>query len=400
MMQFAASMPRRLRLLFPGLVSSLTVALAAKFVSEHYGAPVMLIALLLGMAFAFLAEPGAPTEPGIEFASRALLRFGVALLGLGITVQQIAAAGVEVVFVILAGVALTIAGGVVLARLSGRSLPFGLLAGGAVAICGASAALAIASVLPKTDPNHERDTIFTVIAVTALSTLAMILYPIIGAALGLSDHAMGVFFGATIHDVAQVVGAGYSVSDEAGATATFVKLLRVALLVPVVVGLSVVFGKGRARPAPRAADPVLRHRLCRAGAGRQRQCHPARGDRAVAGTVALVPDHRHRGAGNEDLAEEAGRGRRWRHRHGLRADGAAGGIRAGGDRAAAHLIPLGQVAQTSSRSASASPEPNITRISRRRNCASLSRWNSAMPNCAPISVPGRARPTSSRVSRS
>ncbi|WP_449041150.1 YeiH family protein [Paracoccus sp. (in: a-proteobacteria)] len=251
MMQFAASMPRRLRLLFPGLVSSLTVALAAKFVSEHYGAPVMLMALLLGMAFAFLAEPGARTEPGIEFASRRLLRFGVALLGLGITVQQIAAAGVEVVFVILAGVALTIAGGVVLARLSGRSLPFGLLAGGAVAICGASAALAIASVLPKTDPNHERDTIFTVIAVTALSTLAMILYPIIGAALGLSDHAMGVFFGATIHDVAQVVGAGYSVSDEAGVTATFVKLLRVALLVPVVVGLSVVFGKGRAPGQPR-----------------------------------------------------------------------------------------------------------------------------------------------------
>ena len=84
---------------------------------------------------------------------------------------------------------------------------------------------------------------FTVIAVTALSTIAMIVYPIIGAALGLSDHAMGVFFGATIHDVAQVVGAGYSVSEEAGATATFVKLLRVALLVPVVIVLSLCFAR-------------------------------------------------------------------------------------------------------------------------------------------------------------
>jgi uncharacterized integral membrane protein (TIGR00698 family) len=232
-----------MRVLFPGILSAVTVALAAKFISEHYGAPVMLMALLLGMAFTFLAETGTTTALGVEYASKKLLRVGVALLGLGITVQQIAAAGLEVVGITLGGVALTIGAGILLARISGRSLPFGLLTGGAVAICGASAALAISSVLPKDDPNHERDTVFTVIAVTALSTIAMIVYPIIGAALGLSDHAMGVFFGATIHDVAQVVGAGYSVSEEAGATATFVKLLRVALLVPVVIVLSLCFAR-------------------------------------------------------------------------------------------------------------------------------------------------------------
>ncbi|MBV0892954.1 YeiH family protein [Paracoccus sp. Z118] len=233
----------RARELFPGLVSAVTVALAAKFISEHYGAPVMLMALLLGMAFTFLAEPGTTTAQGVEFASKKVLRFGVALLGLGITVQQIAAAGLPVVGITLGGVALTIGAGIGLARVFGRTLPFGLLTGGAVAICGASAALAISSVLPKDDPSRERDTVFTVIAVTALSTIAMIVYPMIGAALGLSDQAMGVFFGATIHDVAQVVGAGYSVSDEAGATATFVKLLRVALLVPVVVTLSLYFAR-------------------------------------------------------------------------------------------------------------------------------------------------------------
>lgn len=243
MTQVPSRMWERAHELFPGMVSAVTVALAAKFISEHYGAPVMLMALLLGMAFTFLAEPQSTTAQGVEFASKKLLRFGVALLGLGITVQQIAAAGLAVVGITLGGVALTIGAGVLLARLSGRSLPFGLLTGGAVAICGASAALAISSVLPKEDPNHERDTVFTVIAVTALSTLAMIVYPMIGAASGLSDHAMGVFFGATIHDVAQVVGAGYSVSDEAGATATFVKLLRVALLVPVVVTLSLCFAR-------------------------------------------------------------------------------------------------------------------------------------------------------------
>ncbi len=228
------------RNLFPGLLSAVTVALAAKFISEHYGAPVMLMALLIGMAFAFLAEEGATTAVGIEFASKKLLRFGVALLGLGITFQQIMALGAEVFALTLVAVLLTIALGLLLARVLGRRTRFGLLIGGAVAICGASAALAISSVLPKSE-TLERDTVFTVIAVTLLSTLAMILYPVIAGWLGLSDVATGVFFGATIHDVAQVVGAGYTVSDLTGETATFVKLLRVALLVPVVIVLSLIF---------------------------------------------------------------------------------------------------------------------------------------------------------------
>lgn len=226
--------------LLPGVLISVTVGLAAKFISEHYGAPVMLMALLLGMAFAFLAEEGTNTAEGIEFASKKILRFGVALLGLGITVQQIMALGAEVFVLTLFAVLLTIAMGLVLSRVLGRRTGFGLLIGGAVAICGASAALAISSVLPKSD-TLERDTVFTVIAVTLLSTVAMILYPVISGWLGFADVEAGVFLGTTIHDVAQVVGAGYTVSDTAGETATFVKLLRVALLVPVVIVLSLIF---------------------------------------------------------------------------------------------------------------------------------------------------------------
>ncbi|PZX13224.1 YeiH family protein [Celeribacter halophilus] len=241
------AMFRKLQTLFPGVLSAVTVALAAKFLSEHYGAPVMLMALLIGMSFAFLSDAGTHTVSGIEFASKQLLRFGVALLGLGITVQQIASAGLGVLLITLSGVGLTIAVGILLSRVLGGSARFGLLTGGAVAICGASAALAISSVLPKDDPDLERNTVFTVIAVTALSTLAMILYPILSGVLGLSDEMTGVFFGATIHDVAQVVGAGYSVSDLAGSTATFVKLLRVATLVPVVIILSLVFSGASAQ---------------------------------------------------------------------------------------------------------------------------------------------------------
>jgi len=255
MSQFAdLAYVRKARTLFPGVLTSLTVAFAAKFISEHYGAPVMLMALLIGMAFNFLVEDGGACVAGIEFSSKVLLRFGVALLGLGITVQQIASTGSEVLLITLGGVALTISMGLALSRILGRGTRFGLLIGGAVAICGASAALAISSVLPKSE-TLERDTIFTVIGVTALSTLAMILYPLIADTLHLSEVATGVFFGATIHDVAQVVGAGYSVSELAGETATFVKLLRVALLVPVVVVLSLVFSGSR-EPGAKRSLPI------------------------------------------------------------------------------------------------------------------------------------------------
>lgn len=242
------------RILFPGLLAAVTVAIAARFLSEHYGGPTMLFALLLGMGFHFLSEEGA-CGPGIEFASRTVLQFGVALLGLGITLDQILAAGWGVALIVVAGIFVTLLSGPLLARLMKRGWRLGLLTGGAVAICGASATLAIATVLPK-NQYSERNTIFTVISVTTLSTLAMIVYPMIVTLLSLDDFAAGVFIGATIHDVAQVVGAGYSISEEAGDTATFVKLLRVAMLVPIVVALSLIFrgdptvGEGRKVPIP------------------------------------------------------------------------------------------------------------------------------------------------------
>jgi uncharacterized integral membrane protein (TIGR00698 family) len=139
---------------------------------------------------------------------------------------------------------LTILSGLALSRLFGRDWTFGILTGGAVAICGASAALAISAVLPRR-PGHEQNTLFTVVAVTSLSTVAMISYPVVFAFAGFDDTQIGVLIGATIHDVAQVVGAGYAVSDVAGDTATYVKLLRVALL-PVIVILLSLFALPRA----------------------------------------------------------------------------------------------------------------------------------------------------------
>ena len=79
-------------------------------------------------------------------------------------------------------------------------------------MCGASAALATATVLPKY-ANRDADTVFTVVAVNALSTVAMVAYPAFGPLFGFDDRTLGILLGATIHDVAQVVGSGYSVSE-------------------------------------------------------------------------------------------------------------------------------------------------------------------------------------------
>lgn len=216
---------------YPGIALAIVIAAAATFLSEHYGAPVMLFALLIGMAFHFLSEDAACAQ-GIDFASRSLLRFGVGLLGLRLSIGDVEAIGLAPVVAVVGFVLATLGCGALLSFMLGRRIAFGLLAGGSVAICGASAALAIVSVLPSR-ADREQDTLFVVIGVTALSTIAMIAYPVLFQILGLNDIESGFLIGATIHDVAQVVGAGYSISDEAGVIATFVKMLRVAML-PVV----------------------------------------------------------------------------------------------------------------------------------------------------------------------
>ena len=258
--QSLRSLPERLPELAssigPGLLVSSVIAIAAQFLSEHYGAPAMLMALLLGIAFHFLAEEGRCVE-GIEFTARTVLRLGVALLGARISVELLIELGPELILLVIGGVILTILFGLVGARMLGRGWRLGLLTGGSVAICGASAAMAIAAILPK-NQYSERNLTFTVLSVTVLSTLAMVAYPVLTQAIGLDDKSAGVFLGGTIHDVAQVVGAGFSVSDPAGEAATLVKLMRVTLLAPVVLIMALVIRANLdARPDGSARPPLI-----------------------------------------------------------------------------------------------------------------------------------------------
>ncbi len=247
-----SALSERVGALAPGIGLALVVAAAATFLSEHYTAPVMLYALLLGMAFNFLTETER-TRQGVEFAAKGLLRLGVALLGLRIGWDQVTALGWQPVAMVVGVVAATIAISIGMARLMGFNPLFGFLSGGATAICGASAALALSAALPGHE-KKEQATLFTVIGVSAFSTLAMIAYPVIAHAVGLDNHQAGVFIGATIHDVAQVVGAGYAISPDAGDTATIVKLLRVAMLLPVILVAGQIT---RSQAAPGTVRPPL-----------------------------------------------------------------------------------------------------------------------------------------------
>jgi uncharacterized integral membrane protein (TIGR00698 family) len=214
----------------PGLLVVSLVAMAAAFLGGHYKGSTLLFALLLGMALNFLGDDPR-LAPGIQVAGRSVLRVGVALLGLRLTFDHVAALGLGTVLALAVAVAATVACGMVLARVLRVEASFGVLAGGATAICGASAALALASVLPRRD-GLERDTTVTIVVVTTLSTVAMVVYPVFSAWMGFERATAGLFVGATIHDVAQVVGAGYAIGPEAGDAATIIKLMRVAMLVP------------------------------------------------------------------------------------------------------------------------------------------------------------------------
>jgi len=223
----------RIRQLFPGVIVCSILAAAATLVAQHYAIPVMLMALLLGMAMNFLFSDSRCIA-GIEFTARSVLRVGVALLGLRIAISDIASLGWHPILIVMISIVLTITVAMIAARLLGFLSLFGLLTGGATAICGVSAALALSAVLPS-HPLKERATLFTIVGVSTLSTLAMIVYPILTQLIGFDARTSGIFLGATIHDVAQVIGAGYSVSQETGDVAIYVKLMRVAMLLPVVV---------------------------------------------------------------------------------------------------------------------------------------------------------------------
>ena len=233
----------------PGLMLAGVIAglaqLGAPYLGKWVPIPPIVIALVIGIALNPLA--GHPAiKPGMAFCMRVVLRWAVALLGLRVALGDIAALGLFTCVLVIAAMTVTVVSGFAFARWSGRPDGFGALIGVGTAVCGASATLACATVVPDYR-RKQADVAFVVVAVNALATLAMLFYPPLCIALGFDEHTAGIMLGGTIHDVAQVVGAGYALSDVAGNTAVIVKLFRVFLLFPTVLAVGWYFTRQGAK---------------------------------------------------------------------------------------------------------------------------------------------------------
>ena len=239
---------------FPGAFATAIAALAAAWLADHYGAPLVLMGLLIGLAMSFVSQDKR-THAGLDLMSQTALRIGIVLVGARITAEQLVELGplpfALLVVIMLAVILITVAS----ARLFRQDSHAALLAGGATAICGASAALALYSLIGDKRVDQARFTL-TLVGITVASALAMSLYPILAAEIGLTDTQAGFLIGASIHDVAQAIGGGFSFSPQAGEVATIVKLTRVALLAPMLMLVAMWLGRAGDAPAGKRKIPL------------------------------------------------------------------------------------------------------------------------------------------------
>src|SRR5262249_48341827 len=187
----------------PGIALAAAVAIAAYGANRAIGAwvpiPAMVLALLIGIAlFPVAARP--VCRPGVVFCGKVLLRWAVAWLGLRVALSDIASLGTAVAVLVIVAMVATIAAGFAFARLLGQPAGYGALAGAGTAVCGASATLATATVVPHYH-GKEADVAFVVVAVNALSTAAMLLHPLICRELGFASQVTRVVLVGTSHDV-------------------------------------------------------------------------------------------------------------------------------------------------------------------------------------------------------
>jgi uncharacterized integral membrane protein (TIGR00698 family) len=224
-----------------GMLLCAVLAKLAVLANSLAGVPTMLVVLALGMGVR-LAVPRltAWAAAGIGFTSTTVLRAGVALLGFRVVADDLLALGVPALGLVLASVAATVLGGFAIARAFRQPSDLSAVSATSVAICGASAALAASAAVPRR-AGLERETVLVILIVSLLSTAAMLGYPVLARALGFDADATALLLGAAIHDVAQVAGAGFAVSEETGVRAVTVKMIRVACLLPVVMGIAFCF---------------------------------------------------------------------------------------------------------------------------------------------------------------
>lgn len=225
--------------IWPGLVTAFAIAASTLVLRQVTGFAIlspMLVSVLAGVALRLALEPRGLPQAGLAIATRPVLRIGIVLLGLQVTLTEIAGIGSGA----LAVATLTLGGtylAVVLAgRLLGVPAPLTQLIAAGTAVCGASAVVAANSIARGSDA----DVGYAVASITLYGTLAMLILPILAGPLGLDPVAYGIWTGAGIHEVAQVTAAAFQLGPEAGQVGTITKLIRVMLLAPLVLAMALI----------------------------------------------------------------------------------------------------------------------------------------------------------------
>ena len=214
----------------PGLALALAVALVASGLGQWM--PLVggaVFGIVLGIAVRQIFRPGSRFSPGIAFGSTPLLQWSIIALGFGLSLDQVATVGLESLAVTL----VTLAAAFIAAWLLGRWLRvrghLALLIGVGTAICGGSA-IAAASPLIRA---QQHDVALSISIVFLFNVVAVLAFPALGHAMGLSDPGFGLWAGTAINDTSSVVAAGYAYSPAAGDYATIVKLTRATFIIPI-----------------------------------------------------------------------------------------------------------------------------------------------------------------------
>jgi uncharacterized integral membrane protein (TIGR00698 family) len=240
----------------PGLHLVIAVAVVARYLHSLVPNPMLaraiseiFIAVILGLYIRNVIGYSARFEPGVKFGLQRILRLGIILLGLRLSLQDVVATGLSALLLI--GACMTLA--LTLAYLGGRLLRIparlAALIGVGTAVCGNTAIVATAPVIEAKD----EDVSIAVATITFFGTLAVLLYPIFGYFAGLTDRVFGLWVGTAINDTSQVVAAGAAFSEAARDVATVVKLTRNTLMVPIIIVVGIVYARSQNRQTPGAA---------------------------------------------------------------------------------------------------------------------------------------------------
>jgi uncharacterized integral membrane protein (TIGR00698 family) len=227
---------RRALAILPGLLMASVVAGSAYWLRELPGMTTfspLILAILVGTAFHNFVGTPAIAKAGVAFSMRRLLRFGIILLGFQLTVSQIIEVGYRGFLIIAATLAATFIFTVWMGRLLGVERKLAQLIAAGTSICGASAVIAANTVTN----GDDEDVAYAVACVTIFGSVAMFAYPLLPTLLHLDPHAFGLWTGASVHEIAQVVAAAFQDGKAAGEFGTIAKLSRVMLLAPTIITL-------------------------------------------------------------------------------------------------------------------------------------------------------------------